>query len=79
MTYQLEELYNEQKARPASTYPVKLIENLRKEIEDLKKDRDDWKDMFRQAKEKHGYCIQRCNQLAKEIDRIRYPRDAIDI
>lgn len=36
MTHQLEELYNEPKVRPASTYPEKLINNLRTEIEALK-------------------------------------------
>lgn len=49
----------------ASTYPEQLINNLRAEIEALKKE----------TKRLQG----RVDFYIREIERIRYPRDAIDI
>lgn len=43
------------------------LESAEAEVARLRKERDDWKDMFEQAKQKHGYCIVRGNELADKL------------
>lgn len=48
-------------------YSATALERITRERDEARKARDDWKDMFEQAKQKHGYCIVRGNELTDKL------------
>lgn len=48
-------------------YSATALERVVRDRDEALKGRDDWKDMFEQAKQKHGYCIVRGNELTDKL------------